>query len=216
MTITETSGHVTTDEAQVKRLTGETWISTDRNYAETENRLKITFTIIQATNEMQTLTNFDAAMRRRVEVFPMGEPVPEDERVVGLAKLVAADEAEGILALLILGARAYFAQGLHAPLEIQAETAKYEAEQNTLSDFLADCTMPVPLSLNGHGVEGIGSADMWRAYLAYSRGGPHLRKHPFMDQMRQHPGIFYREGSRRFEGIVLVESIKARMEDQPG
>lgn len=209
VTITETSGHNITDEAQVKRLTGESWISVDRHYSLTEVKIPVTFTIVQATNEMQTLTNFDAAMRRRTEVLPMGKEVPEAERITALGQLIAGKEPEGILASLIAGAMAYFRDGLHPPAEVVTATAKYEAEQNTLEDFLADTCEFTPEGApdsNGHR-PWTGQSAIWRAYIEHARGGPRLRKHQFFEQLRNHPGVTYNEGSRRFEGIKLTSPL---------
>lgn len=209
VTITETSGHNTTDEAQVKRLTGEAYISVDRHYSKTEVKVKVTFTIIQSTNEMQTLTNFDSAMGRRVEVLPMSKiEIPSEQQVKGLGKLVADREAEGILALLASAAQAYYAEGLHPPAEVLAETARYRAQQNTLEDFMAECVTIVP-SLNGSRPAWAGQSAVWRAYLDHSAGGPRLRKSQFLGQLRDHPAVTYNEGSRRFEGISLIEGIEA-------
>lgn len=214
VTITETSGHSIIDEAQVKRLTGEREMSISPLYATAESMVPVTATIIQATNEMQTLTNFDPAMQRRVVAIPMGEAVPEDERVLRLGEQIAASEGPGILAWLVAGSRAYAADGhLKPPAEVSTYTANYQNEQNTLSEFVADwCRILGPSEQamwNGQGY--ISRPRAWQAYLSYMGSGPKLRKTVFFEQMAAFPGVRWNEVSRRYEGIVLNEEAMIRL-----
>jgi len=215
VTVTETGGHNRTDEAQVKRLTGERWISVHKHYGVGMVKIPVSFTVCQATNEMQTLTHFDDAMGRRVEVLPMGQRIPEDERVPKLGEKIAEREAAGILDWLITGAMAYFRDGLHPPAEVTAETARYRQSQNTVEDFLADCCQLVPTGFTPNG-EGTWTSrpDMWKAYQAHTAGGPRLRKQPFFDQLMAHPALKYTESYRRFEGVVLLEHVRQKMSEQ--
>jgi P4 family phage/plasmid primase-like protien len=216
VTVTETGGHNRTDVAQVKRLTGERWISVDKHYATNDLMIPVTFTICQATNEMQTLPDFDDAMGRRVEVLPMGERIPEERRVPKLGEKIAEREAEGILDWLITGAMAYFRDGLHAPAEVLAETAKYRQSQNTFEDWVGDCCLLTPAGFtpNGGGPRGIYRPAAWESYKLHAAGGPRLSRPQFYEQLAKHPGVTWNEGSRRFEGIVLLDQMREQADER--
>jgi P4 family phage/plasmid primase-like protien len=206
VTITETSGHRTTDEAQVKRLTGEASITVDRLYSRTRVQIPVTFTVVQTTNEMQTLVHCDDAVRRRIEVIPTGPSVPPEQQVKDLAKkIIERGEGPGILALLVAGAIEYSAHGLEPPAQVVAETARYVDEQNTAEGFRADCTM-VATGLGNGTQPWVARTDLWKAYLEWSAGGPRLRKRQFLDQAERWPGVYWNDAQRRFEGIMLVRA----------
>jgi len=196
LTITETSKWMSIDEAQLKRLTGEPVVSVNRHYATEELRTWSTWTIWVATNAMPTLVNFDPAMRRRIIVFPGGPTVPAGEMDPHLASSILHSEREGILALLAMGCREYFRTGgLEMPLDVQAATEQYAAEQNTVGDFVAD-TM-VTGGYPGY----VPQQEAWRAYEQWSKGSARLHKIEFMDQLGRYPGIVRNKISRRYDGV---------------
>jgi P4 family phage/plasmid primase-like protien len=207
VTITETSGFMTIDEGQVKRLTGEPVISVNQHYAKTEIRTPVTFTIMIATNEMPVLTGFDDAMRERVVVVPMGETIPEFERDKHIAARILATEKPAILALLMRACAEYHRTGMAVPLRVAAATAKYAAQQNTVANFIADCCLMCP----GYLIEGVPAGmawgELWGQYQIWARGGSRLGRNEFYEHMARQPGVTRNETSRRFEGIVLNPQI---------
>ena len=200
--ITETSSYMNIDEAQLKRLTGEPMISVNQHYSKTELKTLATWTIIVATNQMPTLTNFDAAMRRRVVVIPGGPTVPEWDVNTGLAASILSTERAGILALLARGCREYFRTGLAMPDLVRQATEEYAAEQNTVAQFVQDTMV-----IGGWG-EGIVQADAWTVYRQWARGTSHLGRNEFYDHMKKHPGMSYNEQMRRFENVAWNESYQ--------
>lgn len=196
VTITETSQFMNIDEAQLKRLTGEPWISVNQHYARTEIRTPVTWTIWVATNQMPTLTNYDMAMRRRIIVIPGGPTIPDWEVDTSLAAGILSAEREGILALLAHGCAEYFRTGLAMPPAVLAETEQYAAEQNTVANFVQDTMVPGGWAEGG----GIPVSDAWRAYEQWSRGSSRLGRNEFYEQMARFPGITRNMIMRRFEG----------------
>jgi P4 family phage/plasmid primase-like protien len=194
--ITETSAHMTIDEAQMKRLTGEAVIAVNQHYAKAELKTPATWTIWVATNQMPTLTNFDAAMRRRVIVIPGGPTVPDWQMDKSLAEGILSTEREGILKMLAMGCRQYFREGLEMPFAVREMTEKYALEQNTVANFAAD-TMVV----GGWGGS-IPQHDAWRMYQQWATGSSRLSKVEFMDQLGDVPGIIRNKVSRRYEGVT--------------
>lgn len=205
ITITETSSWMSIEEAQLKRLTGERVISVNQHYAKTELRTPVTWTIFIATNTMPTLTNFDAAMRRRVIVIPAGLGLSEEDMDPRLADGILSTEREGILALLARGCRQYFREGgLEMPWAVREATELYAAEQNTVAGFVGDT-----MALGGWG-NGIPQSEAWKAYQQWARGTSHLGRNEFMAQIGDFPGISWNKVSRRFEGVAWNEDWAVR------
>jgi P4 family phage/plasmid primase-like protien len=207
VTITETSKFMNIDEGQLKRITGEPVISTDRHYATTELKTPVSWTIVVATNDMPNLLNFDAAMRRRVIVIPGGRGLREDEMDPQLAAKILSTERQGIMALLARGCAEYFRSGLRMPLAVSMATDEYAAEQNTVANFVADTMV-----LGGWtGTGGIHQHDVWTAYEQWSKGTSRLGKITFFDHMKMQPNIGYSQVSRRFENVAWNQDWQARV-----
>jgi P4 family phage/plasmid primase-like protien len=205
ITITESGTTMALDEAQVKRLTGEREIAVDVHYSRTELIMKVTFTVITATNEMPSLLNFDAAMRRRVLVIPGGPTIPEALRDKALAERLVRDEGAGVLAMLVWGAQQYLRDGhLRPPAEVLLATDRYAAEQDTVSSWIEDCCQVVDPQSNGH-VRGLLRPAAWESYVVHA-GRRKLPKTVFLDQLSHTPGVVYNESTRRFEGLVIMDS----------
>jgi putative DNA primase/helicase len=205
VTITETSKFMNIDEGQLKRITGEPVISVNQHYSKTEIKTKVTWTIWVATNDMPSLVNFDAAMRRRVLVIPTGPGLPEWEMDTQLAAKILSTERQGIMALLARGAAEYFRSGLIPPAAVVEATEEYASEQNTVTAFLSD-TMTVA----GWG-KGISQHQAWEIYQQWSRGSTRLTRPDFYKHMRSHPGVTYNSVSRRFEGIAWNDEWATRV-----
>jgi putative DNA primase/helicase len=209
--ITETSAFMTIDEGQLKRITGEAWISVDQHYAKSEIKTPVTWTIVLATNQMPVLTNFDDAMRRRVTVIPGGPTIPAELRDERLAARITAEEREGVLALLVAGCRRYFRDGLPVPEAVAAKTAGYAAEQNTVANFIADCCLVTGgITVSGAPVA-ISQPAAWRMYEQWSRGSSRLGRREFFDHLEAHPGVTHNETMRRFEGLCWTDTSRAML-----
>jgi P4 family phage/plasmid primase-like protien len=206
VTITETSAYLTIEEAQLKRLTGERWISVNQHYAKTEIKTPVTWTIFVATNAMPVLANYDAAMRRRVVVIPGGPGLDEGEMVRDKADQILATERNGILALLVAACQHYFASGqrIEVPVAVQMETEKYAHEQNTIEQFLDEATVP-------GGYPGfITRAAAYLAYKEWSAGSSSLGRNTFQEQLRSVNAVSYHEGSKRYYGVSWNEEFAVR------
>jgi P4 family phage/plasmid primase-like protien len=199
VTITETSQWMNIDEAQLKRLTGESEISVDQHYAKREIAARVTWTIFVATNEMPNLTNFDEAMRRRIIVIPAGESIPEFEVDPRLSDKILGSEREGILALLARGCQEYHrSQNLEMPWRVREMTELYAHQQDTVGSFLADCMVIGGWSVNG----GVPQSDAWHLYQKWSDGSARLGRNTFMERLGAHPAVTWNKVTRRFEGVA--------------
>lgn len=205
ITITETSKFMHIDEGQLKRLTGEPVISVDQHYAKAEIKTLVTFTGFVATNDMPTVPNYDGAMEQRISVVPGGPTIPAEQRDKQLAGRILAEEAEGILALLVEACVEYHRSGgLAMPLAVRMETDRYRGQQDTVANFIRDCCIVV----TGWSSSGLAAAipmtQAWEVYRRWARGEIHLGRNEFYDHMARQPGVVrVDDGSRKrqFEGL---------------
>ena len=211
ITITETSGFLNLDEAQLKRLTGERVISVDRHYAKEQLRTRVTWVIFIATNEMPTLANPDAALQRRMVVIPMSKlQIPESELVRGLDELIYEQEKDGILALLARACADVAANGLRPPAEVLEATREYVAEQDTVANFLSECC--VAASVNGSGPVRTSQHLTWLAYQWFCRSGPRLPKQELKRRLGGAPGVWVNDPARAYEGFTLHPWVVEQVE----
>ena len=199
VTITETSKFMSIDEAQLKQLTGERVISVNQHYAKTEIKTPVSWTIWVATNDMPSLVHFDGAMRRRIIVIPGGPTIPEWETDPRKADKILSTERQGIMALLARGCAEYFRSGLaDMPDAVLEATEEYAAEQNTITNFVADTLVLGGWSSGG----GVPQHQAWEGYVKWSQGSRGLGRNEFMSQLGAHPGVVWNKNSRRFEGVA--------------
>lgn len=207
VTITETSAFMTIDEGQLKRLTGEAWISVDQHYAKTEIKTPVTWTIVLVTNQMPALTNFDDAMQRRVRVIPGGPTIPEELRDEYMAERILGAELPGILAALTHCARLYLAEGLHEPVEVRIATDAYRQQENTVANFASECCDMVP---GGGPLGSLTQSEAYEEYQHWARGGHKLGRNEFYEHLSRVPGVTRQVQARRFEGIAWNQAVRVR------
>lgn len=127
------------DEGKVKSLTGGDRI-TARFMRKDEFSWTPTHKLWIATNHLPVIKGTDKGMWRRVIVIPFDVQVTDDQRDKHLEEKLHA-EAQGILAWAIEGAFKYFQDGeLKPPAEVVMASAHYQQEQDSTSQFLAECT----------------------------------------------------------------------------
>lgn len=127
-------------EAKAKELTGGDNI-TARFMGKDFFTFTPTHTIVALTNNMlETSGGGSAALWRRMRLIPFLYVVPKKDRNPHLERDLMA-EAPGILAWMIDGAISYLADGLKEPASVRVATANYEADQNTVRQFINEvCT----------------------------------------------------------------------------
>jgi putative DNA primase/helicase len=94
-----------------------------------------------AGNYKPTIHDAGPAIWGRVRLIPFDRKFVDGEKDLGLeAKLKA--EAPGILNWLIQGCLLWQAEGLVSPTRIVAEVESYRKDEDTLAEFIEDCTEP--------------------------------------------------------------------------
>lgn len=137
------------------------------------------------THKIQLLTNYkpvirgqDAGIWRRVLLVPYLARFGSREDVVAgrahhikdttiLERLKA--EAQGVLTWLVLGARLWFQEGLHAPEAVLAASREYQTEQDRVGQFVHECC---EISQDGESVLSGGlEGTIYEAYRAWCLDG---------------------------------------------
>lgn len=103
-----------------------------------------TFKLMIAGNHKPSLRSVDEAAKRRFNLLQFAVTIPEDERDPTLPEKLKA-EWPGILAWAIEGCLEWQRIGLSPPPAVQAATASYLADEDTIGLFLAErCSMDDP------------------------------------------------------------------------
>jgi len=142
VTLDETSEQLQLATNQVKRLTGQSHYSVELLYDKTMTKTPVTWLFIIPNNQMPTIADLDAAMKRRSWVLPMGPTIPEWERDPQIVPRIVATEASGVLGLLVWGCRQALENNGRAlllpPAAVVAKTEEYQVQQDTVGRWLAE------------------------------------------------------------------------------
>jgi putative DNA primase/helicase len=97
-----------------------------------------THKLLLAANHKPRIVGTDLAIWRRVKLVPFTVTITEEEKDKALPGKLK-QEAAGILNWALAGCLAWQQHGLGEPDEIRQATAAYQAEQDSLGEFLKDC-----------------------------------------------------------------------------
>ncbi len=124
-------------EALMKQLTGADRIKARRLYKDFFE-FKPTHKLLLAANHKPTIRGTDFAVWRRIKLVPFTVTIPDGEKDKTLpAKLRA--ELPGVLAWAVQGCREWGDGGMDEPEEVRQATAEYQAEQDSVKEFLHTC-----------------------------------------------------------------------------
>ncbi len=121
-------------EGTVKRLTGGDPIAA-RRMREDFWEFDPSHTFVLATNHKPLVRGTDEGIWRRLRLVPFNVVIPPEERDGELPQRLRL-EAEGVLAWLVEGYKAWRTDGLAEPEAIKAATKKYRQESDALGRFL--------------------------------------------------------------------------------
>jgi putative DNA primase/helicase len=133
----ESEGERQLAETLVKQLTGGDKISARFLYGEFFD-FEPTFKLFLAANHKPTIKGSDYAIWRRIRLIPFSVTIPPEERDKSLMEKLKK-EMPGILRWAVDGCLLWQKEGLQAPEIVQATTAAYRSEMNTIGDFISEC-----------------------------------------------------------------------------
>jgi len=124
------------DEAGIKRVVDE-GMMTARHLYQDQMQFPITFKIVMASNARPKIRGQDDGIWRRLKQVNHNRFFSEDERNPYLLYELR-DEAEGILAWIVRGAKEWYDNGLQEPETITRTSANYRATSDELAGFIGD------------------------------------------------------------------------------
>jgi len=130
----------------LKWLTGQDMITQRSLYREHSVEFLPTFTPWLVSNFKPRAKDDDPALWRRLRLVPFETPIPEDDRDPDV-KIRLSDPAIGgppVLAWAVDGCRLWQENGLRPPSAVLLATRQWRAENNPISDWLADRTISDP------------------------------------------------------------------------
>jgi putative DNA primase/helicase len=155
----ETGEGVRLQEGVLKDITGGDTLRGCRKY-EHGFSFKSTAKLWLAGNHKPAIRGTDDGIWRRVRLIPFEKQFGPDERDESLrSKLLG--ELPGILNWLVQGAMLWQQDGLTPPEIVRAAVADYRSEEDTLADFMEECTCEDRDSKTPH-------SDLFKAYQQWA------------------------------------------------
>lgn len=124
-------------ESLVKTATGGDRIRCRQLY-QNSYEFKPKFKLLMAANDKPEVQETDEGIWSRMRLIPFNEVIPEGERDTKLLERLR-EEAEGILAWMVLRCLAWQAEGLAMPDSVRTATMEYRQETDFLGEFLQTC-----------------------------------------------------------------------------
>lgn len=196
------------DSALIKRLTGQDRIEARFLYRE-PFEFTPRFLVMLSTNHRPNVRDHSEGYWRRIKMIPFRRYFHEHERNRNIHEELR-DEAEGILAWAIEGARLYFESGLTTPEVIKAETQEYRETQDRLAEFVSTW-----LDVTGDPDDVVKVTDVWKTYRKWCddviEDHP-LRRNTFVSQMRAKKGVgrVEKKNTQHFTGIKIKHDTVVR------
>ncbi len=124
-------------EALMKQLTGADRIRARKLYKDFFD-FSPTHKIMLAANHKPVIRGTDHAVWRRIKLVPFTVTIPEEERDKSLPEKLKA-ELSGVLNWALAGCLKWQREGLAEPEVVRLATEAYQAEQDSVREFLNEC-----------------------------------------------------------------------------
>jgi putative DNA primase/helicase len=187
------------NQVRVKSLTGGEPVSA-RFMRQDNFTFTPAFKILIAGNARPTVTNLDAAMRRRLHFVPFVRTPPRVDPLLG-DKLKA--EFPAILAWMVRGCLLWQNEGLRMPPVVAKSTATYFEDEDVLQEWLRDTCETAPATAF------LSSRELWNSWAAFCReSGEEAGHERDLVQKLSTLGLIRgrRGGQRGFFGLAFTSS----------
>ena len=203
------------DESRVKLLTGSDLISA-RFMRGNFFTFDPSHTFIMVSNHEPEVQSGGSAFWRRVKKLPFNNIVPPEQRNPHLEEQLL-EEAPGILAWLIDGARHYLNDGLQEPAAVKVATTDYEKDQDTVRVFTEEmCTIGNP-DIQGFQIPVARMYDTYELWCRQNAFDP-VAKQTLTKRLRAYGVTTPRSNQSRFYGGIrlnetAVDDLNTALED---
>ena len=143
VTCFELENRATLAEGLVKTLTGGDRLSARELYGRRFD-FAPTHKVVIVTNHKPRVRGTDESIWRRLRLVPFEHTVRPQDQDGTLRQRLVSDHGPALLAWIVQGAVAWYADGLGETRKVTQATAEYRAEQDTFSAFLEECTEESP------------------------------------------------------------------------
>ncbi len=191
-------------EGLVKQITGGDRIKA-RFMRQDFFEFEPTHKIFLAANHKPAIRGQDVAIWRRIKVIPFEVQIADADKDPHLSEKLH-DERPGILAWAVRGCLEWQKQGLAEPAAVKEATAAYQAGEDVLGDFLAECCLLRP-SLK------VTAGALYTTYVKWADANSErcLSKKTFGARLQEGRHVFAAinigpKHARGWEGIGLVDA----------
>jgi putative DNA primase/helicase len=146
-------------ESLMKQLTGEDRIRA-RKMRQDFFEFVPSHKLILAANHKPVIRGRDLATWRRIKLVPFTITIPDEEKDKQLAAKLKA-ELPGILNWALDGCRLWREYGMVEPDEVRAATSAYQAEQDLVAGFVAECCTVLAVAM-------VKASLLFEAYVSWS------------------------------------------------
>ena len=162
-----------------------------------------THKLFLACNHKPVIHGTDHAIWRRIRLIPYTVTIPDAQQDKTLADKLAA-EKEGILAWLVVGCRAWQAQGLGTPEAVRRATESYREESDILGEFLSARVVWSPTASVAKGA----LYEAYRQWCESNKEAP-IGKRTFSERIQERGVQEFRAagGVRSWIGIGLASDV---------
>jgi putative DNA primase/helicase len=172
------------NEAQVKELTGDDKVKA-RRMREDFWEFDPSHLLWLHANHRPQIEGTDDGIWRRVMLIPFDVQIPKEDRDANLAQRIVKEEGPGVLRWMLEGLAAWQANGLGVPPIVEAATADYRNESDTVATFIDECHVvygpnesvdsSILLALHGEWFAASGSTESEAGH--YQRVVAHIKEH---------------------------------------
>lgn len=199
-------------ESLVKQLTGGERVRA-RRMREDFWEFDPTHKLFLVTNHKPAIRGADKGIWRRVKLVPFAVTIPDAKKDPALPEKLKA-ELPGILAWAMRGCQEWQRGGLTHPPEVEAATAEYRAEMDTVGAFLAECCADGPDELR------VRKTDLYTAFVSWSAksGDAGISRNDFNRRLGEMGHTAKRSasnGAEQWHGLALMSEVAAERRAQP-
>jgi len=220
VTCFELENRATLAEGLVKTLTGGDRLSARELYGRRFD-FAPTHKVVIVTNHKPRVRGTDESIWRRLRLVPFEHTVRPQDQDGTLRQRLVSDHGPALLAWIVQGAVAWYADGLGETRKVTQATAEYRAEQDTFSAFLEDCTEESPRARTPVG-------ELWEAWRQWSEAAGERpgRKQDFTIGLEEHGVELETYRHQRYVrnlisggvsgGLLRTPSRESQLEKLPG